>query len=55
VFAWNAAGRARMLTYDAAGRRHALTLFDARRLGPEIVIQGRRFTVAQSPSAEAPV
>jgi hypothetical protein len=50
VFAWRAAGRGRMLTYDAAGRRHALTLFDARKLGPEVVIQGRRFTVAARPS-----
>lgn len=46
VFAWPAAGRARMLTYDRRGCRHALTVFDGRRLRQEIVIQGRRFTVA---------
>lgn len=46
VFAWPAAGRGCRLTYDAIGRRHALTLFDARDLGPRIVIQGRRFDVA---------
>ena len=50
VFAWRAAGRGRMLTYDAAGRRHALTLFDARKLDAEVIIHGRRFTVAALPS-----
>ena len=51
VFAWPAAGLGRRLTYDRGGRRHALTLFDGRGLGREIVIQGRRFLVAVS-SAE---
>lgn len=51
VFAWPAAGRACRLTYDSRGRRHALTLFDARTLGSEIVIQGRRFDVAQAGGA----
>jgi len=48
VFAWPAAGRARKLTYDAKGRRHALTVFDGRVLGPEILIQGRRFDVVHA-------
>ena len=48
VFAWPAAGPAVALTYDRAGRRHAATLFHRRDLGPEIVLHGRRFTVAQA-------
>ena len=51
VFAWPAAGRARMLTYDRKGRRHALTVFDGRQVRQEIVIQGRRFTVADGTPA----
>ena len=33
------------LTFDRAGRRPALTLFDRAKLGPDIVIYGRRFSV----------
>jgi hypothetical protein len=53
VFAWVAADRAVALTYDRCGRRHALTLFERDRLGPEVVIQGRRFTVQPGQAAEA--
>ena len=52
VFAWPAFGRACKLTYDGKGRRLALTLFDGRTLGPEILIQGRRFDVVHAGSAE---
>ena len=45
VYAWHAALGAVALTFDAAGLRPALTLFDARTLGDEIVAHGRRFTV----------
>jgi hypothetical protein len=48
VFAWPAAGAAVALTYDRAGRHHAITLFDRRTLGREVVLQGRRFDVAQA-------
>jgi hypothetical protein len=46
VFAWSAANGALALTFDRAGLRHALTLFDATLLGPDIVIYGRRFHVS---------
>jgi hypothetical protein len=46
VFAWPAAGRALALTYDRQGRRHALTLFEGRELGSQLVLHGRRFDVA---------
>ena len=52
VFAWPALGRACKLTYDSKGRRHALTLFDGRALGPEILIQGRRFDVVRAGPVE---
>jgi hypothetical protein len=45
VFAQPAANGAVALTFDRAGRRHALTLFDAAQHGPDIVIYGRRFDV----------
>jgi hypothetical protein len=45
VFAWPAALGAVTLTYDRAGLRPALVLFDARELGDEIAIYGRRFSV----------
>jgi len=35
------------LTFDRAGCRHALTLFDCARLGSDIVIHGRRFGVVR--------
>ena len=46
VFAWNAARGAVELTFDRRGRHHALTLFDPAELAPELVIHGRRFSVA---------
>ncbi len=48
VFAWPVGGGAVALTFDRAGRRHALTLFAGVELGPEIVIYGRRFTVVRT-------
>ena len=48
LFAWPAAGRAVMLSYDSRGLRHAVTLFDPRGLGPEIVVHGRRFDVRRT-------
>jgi hypothetical protein len=45
VFAWPAALGGVTLTFDRAGLRPALTLFDARSLGAEIAIYGRRFAV----------
>jgi hypothetical protein len=49
VYSWPAAGAAVALTYDRPGRRHAATLFDRRRLRAEIVLNGRRFSVAPAP------
>lgn len=45
VFARPAANGALELTFDRGGGRHALTLFDAAQLGPDIAIHGRRFSV----------
>ena len=45
VFARPVAGGAVALSFDRAGRRHALTLFYASDLGAEVVIYGRRFDV----------
>jgi hypothetical protein len=45
VFAAPAANGALALSFDRAGRRHALTLFDFAKLGSDIVIHGRRFSV----------
>ncbi len=53
VFAWPAAGAAVALTYDRAGRHHAITLFDGRGLTHEVVLQGRRFDVAPAPGLGA--
>lgn len=47
VFTWPVADGAVALTFDRAGRRHALTLFAGAELGPEIVIYGRRFAVVR--------
>jgi len=47
VFAGPAANGALALTFDRAGCRHALTLFDCARLGSDIVIHGRRFGVVR--------
>lgn len=45
VFAEPAANGGLALYFDRRARRHAATVFDARCVGPEIVIFGRRFTV----------
>jgi hypothetical protein len=45
VFAWPGASGSTVLTFDAAGRHHALTLLAPARLGDEIVVYGRRFIV----------
>ena len=45
VFAWPVADGAVALTFDRAGRRHALTVFAGSELGPDVVIFGRRFQV----------
>ncbi len=50
LFAWPAAGKAVMLSFDRAGRRHALTLFDQRDLAAEMVAHGRRFSVRRAPA-----
>ena len=52
MFAWPAADGAIALTYDRSGRRHALTLFDGRELGDEIILQGRRFSVTPGVARE---
>jgi hypothetical protein len=48
VFAWPAALNGVTLTFDRAGLRPALVLFDARELGEEIAIYGRRFSVRRA-------
>ena len=50
VFCWPARGASVMLTYDRRGRRHAITLFAGVGDGAEIILQGRRFSVAPAPS-----
>ena len=50
VFIQPAANGGVMLSYDRHGRQHAITLFDARDLGVEIILQGRRFAVARPES-----
>ena len=45
VYARKVAGDAVALSFDRAGRRYALTLFDGATLGREIAIYGRRFSV----------
>ena len=47
VFARPVANGAVALSFDRAGRRHALTLFNPKKLEPEIVIYGRRFSVVR--------
>jgi hypothetical protein len=47
VFARPVANGALALSFDRAGRRHAMTLFDGAQLGSDIVIYGRRFGVAR--------
>ena len=47
VFAVPVANGAVALSFDRAGRRHALTLFAGVALGAEIVIYGRRFSVVR--------
>jgi hypothetical protein len=48
VFAEPAANGALALSFDRAGRRHALTLFEGWRLGSDVVIHGRRFVVIRN-------
>ena len=50
VFAAPVANGAVALTFDRLGHRHALTLFDAAQLGPDIMIYGRRFSVVLDPA-----
>ena len=45
VYVRPAANGALALTFDRAGRHHALTLFDPTQLGSDVVIYGRRFGV----------
>lgn len=42
-----------MLTYDRRGRRHAVTLFDGVGDAREIVLQGRRFSIAPTRLSDA--
>jgi YD repeat-containing protein len=45
VFARPVANGALALSFDRAGRRHAVTYFDAADVGRQVVIYGRRFDV----------
>jgi hypothetical protein len=45
VFASPGAAGAVVLSFDRAGRHHALTLFASTPLGKEVVVYGRRFAV----------
>ena len=45
VFAHPGAFGSTVLTFDPAGRHHALTLLGGPRPGAEVVIYGRRFSV----------
>jgi hypothetical protein len=47
VFAAPAANGALALFFDRKRRRHALTAFEGRSVGGEVVIYGRRFTVVR--------
>jgi hypothetical protein len=51
VFARPVASGAVALSFDRAGRRHALTLFDSEPLESDIVIHGRRFSVVRETAA----
>jgi hypothetical protein len=51
VFARPVANGALALSFDRAGRRHALTLFAGAQLGSDIVIYGRRFSVVRETAA----
>jgi YD repeat-containing protein len=51
VFAKRVANGALALSFDRRGRRHAVTYFEARDVGPEVVIWGRRFGVVRAPGA----
>jgi hypothetical protein len=48
VFAHPAANGAVALSFDPAGRRHALTIFDSAALGARAAIYGRWFDVVRS-------
>ena len=52
LFAWPAANGAVALTFDRQGRRHALTLFNARDVTPVMVVHGRCFDVVAAASPE---
>jgi hypothetical protein len=45
VFAWRLTPAVTALTYDRAGKLHALTLLRGQAVGDEAVLQGRRFVV----------
>ncbi|HEY3797955.1 MAG TPA: hypothetical protein VGL58_06335 [Caulobacteraceae bacterium] len=55
VFAWTLSPSATALTYDRAGRLHALTLLRGQSVGAEIVLQGRRFQVRAGDPARRPL
>jgi len=52
VFAHPGAFGSTVLTFDAAGRHHALTLLGGPRPGAEVVIYGRRFNVVPGATAQ---
>jgi hypothetical protein len=52
VFARPVANGALALSFDRAGRRHALTLFDGAQLASDIVIYGRRFSVVRETAGD---
>jgi hypothetical protein len=52
VFAHSGACGSTVLSFDPAGRHHALTLLGGARRGAEIVIYGRRFDVVPGAMAE---
>jgi hypothetical protein len=54
LFAWPVANGAVALTFDRQGRRHALTLFNAKDLTPMMVIHGRRFDVTDAAAGRLP-
>jgi hypothetical protein len=53
VFAQPAANGAVMLSFDPAGRNHAVTLFSGPSLGASIMIYGRRFDVVRPEGGQA--
>lgn len=53
VFAHSGASGSTILTFDPAGRHHALTLLAPARPDGEVVVYGRRFSVVPGAMAEA--